>query len=130
MNHLPTSGTGKRAPDASRAGRGRCQLGREYELTIGGQRIKTEGQISSVNPRALRSGGWHSSEGRRRARRAGMQAALHAFESWSMAPTAERSPCFSMRPKIIRARKFEFCACSPSRWARIGQSDADVGRNY
>jgi len=47
MNHLPTSNTGKRAPDASSVGRGRQPMGREYDLTIGGQRIQDRSKKST-----------------------------------------------------------------------------------
>ena len=104
------------------------QLGREYDLTIGGQRIKTEGKISSVNPaRPAQVVGIHQKAGAEHAEQA-MQAALHAFESWSMAPTAERVSLLLNAAKIIRARKFEFCAWLTfevgKNWA---EADADVG---
>ena len=104
------------------------QLGREYDLTIGGRRIKTEGKIQSVNPaRPAQVVGIHQKAGAEHAEQA-MQAALHAFESWSMAPTAERVSLLLNAAKIIRARKFEFCAWLTfevgKNWA---EADADVG---
>ena len=44
MSPLPISRTPKRARDAGRAGTVAGQLGREYDLVIGGERIKTEGK--------------------------------------------------------------------------------------
>ena len=104
------------------------QLGREYDLTIGGKRIKTEGKIKSVNPaRPAQVVGIHQKAGAEHAEQA-MQAALHAFESWSMTPTAERVSLLLNAAKIIRARKFEFCAWLTfevgKNWA---EADADVG---
>ena len=104
------------------------QLGREYDLTIGGQRIKTEGKITSVNPaRPAQVVGIHQKAGAEHAEQA-MQSALHAFESWSMTPSAERVSLLLNAAKIIRARKFEFCAWLTfevgKNWA---EADADVG---
>ena len=47
------------------------QLGREYDLVIGGQRLKTEGQDSLAQSGAARAGCRRAPEGRRGARREG-----------------------------------------------------------
>src|ERR1035441_2490791 len=104
------------------------QLGREYDLTIGGQRIKTEAKIHSVNPaRPAQIVGVHQKADAEHAEQA-MQSALHAFESWSRTSTAERVSLLLNAAKIIRARKFEFCAWLTfevgKNWA---EADADVG---
>jgi 1-pyrroline-5-carboxylate dehydrogenase len=104
------------------------QLGREYDLTIGGQRIKTKEKIQSVNPaRPAQVVGIHQKAGAEHAEQA-MQAALHAFESWSMTPTEERVSLLLNAARIIRVRKFEFCAWLTfevgKNWA---EADADVG---
>ncbi len=46
----------------------RGQLGREYDLIIGGKRFKTAGQDQSINPRAALADGRHAPESRKRAR--------------------------------------------------------------
>jgi 1-pyrroline-5-carboxylate dehydrogenase len=104
------------------------QLGREYDLTIGGRRIKTEGKIQSVNPaRPAQVVGIHQKAGAEHAEQA-MQAALHAFESWSRTSTGERVSLLLNAARIIRTRKFEFCAWLTfevgKNWA---EGDADVG---
>lgn len=67
-----------------------AQLGREYDLIIGGQRVKTEGKIRSLNPaRPAQVVGVHQKAGAEHAEDA-MQAALRAFEHWSRAATEER----------------------------------------
>ena len=48
-----------------------AQLGREYDLIIGGHRLKNRGQNPLPQSRAPRAGRRHPSESRRRARRAG-----------------------------------------------------------
>ena len=104
------------------------QLGREYDLIIGGRRIKTEGKIRSVNPaRPAQIVGIHKKAGAEQAEQA-MAAALSAFESWSRTSAEERASLLLQAAKIIRNRHFEFCAWltyeTGKNWA---EADADVG---
>ena len=58
------------------------QLGREYDLVIGGERFKTEGKIKSLNPaRPAQVVGVHQKAGAEHAEQA-MAGALAAFEAW------------------------------------------------
>jgi 1-pyrroline-5-carboxylate dehydrogenase len=104
------------------------QLGREYDLIIGGQRLKTEGKIRSLNPaRPSQVVGVHQKAGAEHAELA-MKAALDAFESWSRSSTEERVSLLLSAARIIRQRTFEFCAWltfeTGKNWA---EADADVG---
>jgi 1-pyrroline-5-carboxylate dehydrogenase len=104
------------------------QLGREYDLIIGGQRIKTAGKIRSINPaRPAQVVGIHQKAGAEQVEPA-MQAALSAFESWSRTSPEERASLLLNAARIVRERKFEFCAWltyeTGKNW---GESDADVG---
>jgi 1-pyrroline-5-carboxylate dehydrogenase len=104
------------------------QLGREYDLIIGGQRLKTEDKIRSINPaRPARVVGVHQKAGAEHVERA-MTAALHAFESWSRTPVETRVSLLLNAAHIIRSRKFEFRAWLTyevgKNWA---EADADVG---
>jgi 1-pyrroline-5-carboxylate dehydrogenase len=104
------------------------QLGREYELVIGGKRISTEGKIHSVNPaRPAQVVGIHQKAGGEHAELA-MAAALSAFESWSRVSTEERVSLLLNAVRIIRSRHLEFCAWLTfevgKNWA---EADADVG---
>src|SRR5215470_10466408 len=68
----------------------RKELGREYDLVIGGKRIKTAEKIKSINP--AKPGevvGIHQKAGREHVEPA-MQAALAAFETWKYAPIEQR----------------------------------------
>ena len=47
----------------------RGQLGREYDLVIGGRRVKTTDKIKSLNPSQAVANRRHPPEGRQRARR-------------------------------------------------------------
>jgi 1-pyrroline-5-carboxylate dehydrogenase len=104
------------------------QLGQEYDLIVGGHRLKTEGKIHSMNPaRPAQVVGIHQKAGAEHAEPA-MQAALKAFESWSRISTGERASVLLAAAEIIRKRKFEFCAWLTyevgKNWA---EADADVG---
>src|SRR5207248_8702297 len=60
----------------------RAQLGREYDLVIGGKRIRTTRNIKSLNPaKPSEVVGIHQKAERQQAEPA-MQAALAAFETW------------------------------------------------
>jgi 1-pyrroline-5-carboxylate dehydrogenase len=104
------------------------ELGREYSLIVGGQRVKTEGKIRSLNPaRPAQIVGVHQKAGADHAEPA-MAAALHAFEFWSRASTDKRASLLLNAAAIIRERKFEFMAWLTyevgKNWA---EADADVG---
>jgi 1-pyrroline-5-carboxylate dehydrogenase len=103
------------------------QLGREYDLIIGGHRIRTDGKIRSLNPaRPAQVVGVHQKAGAEHAEDA-MQAALRAFESWSRVATGVRVSLLLGAAQIIRDRKFEFMAWLTyevgKNWA---EADADV----
>ena len=105
-----------------------AQLGREYDLVIGGRHLKTEGKIRSFNPaKPAQVVGVHQKAGAEHAEEA-MAAALKAFESWSRTSTDERVSLLLGAAEIIRSRHFEFCAWLTyevgKNWA---EADADVG---
>ncbi len=105
-----------------------AQLGREYDLIVGGRRIRTEGKIRSLNPaRPAQVVGIHQKADAEHAEEA-MQAALSAFQFWSRTATEERVSLLLNAARILRARSFEFCAWLTyevgKNWA---EADADVG---
>jgi 1-pyrroline-5-carboxylate dehydrogenase len=104
------------------------QLGHEFDLIIGGHRLRTDSKITSLNPaRPAQVVGVHQKAGAEHAEKA-MQAALEAFEIWSRTPIETRVSLLIKAAEIIRERKFEFCA-----WLtyEVGknwiEADADVG---
>ena len=104
------------------------QLGREYDLVIGGQRLKTKDKIHSLNPaHPAQVVGIHQKADAGHAEKA-MTAALQAFESWSRTPVESRVSLLLGAAQIIRRRKFEFYAWLTyevgKNWA---EADADVG---
>ncbi len=106
----------------------RGDLGREYDLVIGGKRVKTSAKIVSKNPaRPAEVVGVHASATAEHVALA-MAAAQTAFTSWSRRPMAERAQLLFRVAGMLRERKFEFCAWLTlevgKNWA---ESDADVG---
>ncbi|MBV9574694.1 MAG: L-glutamate gamma-semialdehyde dehydrogenase [Acidobacteriales bacterium] len=86
------------------------QLGREYDLIIGGKRIKTRDKINSVNPaRPSQVVGIHQKAGPEHVEPA-MQAALAAFKTWSQTSVEERAGILFRVGDLLRERKWEFCA--------------------
>ena len=88
----------------------RGQLGREYDLIIGGKRVKTAEKIKSLNPaKPSQSVGIHQKAGKDQVEPA-MNAALKAFESWSRTSIEERASLVFRVGDLLRERKFEFMA--------------------
>jgi 1-pyrroline-5-carboxylate dehydrogenase len=104
------------------------QLGQEYDLVIGGRRIRTEAKIESLNPaNPSQVVGVHQKAGAEHAEVA-MQAALEAFASWRIAPVQERVSLLLRTSELLRQRKFEFCAWLTYEVGKNwGEADADVG---
>ncbi len=105
----------------------RGQLGREYDLIIGGHRVKTAEKIRSLNPaRPSEIVGVHQKAGKEHVEPA-MQAALQAFESWSRTPLEERVGLLFRAAELLRERKFELMAWLvyevSKNWA---EADADI----
>ncbi len=105
----------------------RGQLGREYDLIIGGKRIKTPDKIKSLNPaKPSQVVGIHQKAGSEHVEPA-MQAALKAFESWRQTSFEERATLLFRVADVLRERKFEFCAWLvfevSKNWA---EADADI----
>ena len=88
----------------------RGQLGREYDLIIGGKRVKTQDKIKSINPaKPSQVVGIHQKAGKEHVEPA-MQAALSAFAHWSRTSVEERASLLFRVGDLLRERKFEFCA--------------------
>jgi 1-pyrroline-5-carboxylate dehydrogenase len=104
------------------------KLGREYDMVIGGKRLKTAGKILSMNPaRPAQVIGVHQRAGAEHVEPA-MQAAQAAFATWSRTSVEDRAGLLFRAAALIRERSFEFCAWLTlevgKNWA---EADADVG---
>src|SRR5437016_12902969 len=88
----------------------RAQLGREYDLVIGGKRVKTTDKIKSINPaKPSQVVGLHQKAGKDHVEPA-MKAALRAFDSWSRTSVEERASLVFRVGDLMRERTFELCA--------------------
>jgi 1-pyrroline-5-carboxylate dehydrogenase len=88
----------------------RGQLGREYDLIIGGKRVRTADKIKSINPaKPSQIVGIHQKAGKEHVEPA-MQAALKAFESWSRTSVEERASLLFRVGDLLRERRYEFLA--------------------
>ncbi|MFZ0285357.1 MAG: L-glutamate gamma-semialdehyde dehydrogenase [Terriglobales bacterium] len=105
----------------------RGQLGREYDLIIGGKRIQTADKIKSLNPaKPSQVVGIHQKAGKDHVEPA-MQAALKAFSQWKNTSIEERASLLFRVADMLRERKFEFGAWMvfevSKNWA---EADADI----
>jgi 1-pyrroline-5-carboxylate dehydrogenase len=105
----------------------RGQLGHEYDLILGGKRVKTTEKIKSLNPaKPSEIVGVHQKAGREQVEPA-MNAALKAFESWRNTSTEERTSLLFRVGDLLRQRKMEFMAWLvfevSKNWA---EADADI----
>ena len=105
----------------------RGQLGREYDLIIGGKRVKTTDKIKSLNPsKPSQIVGIHQKAGKEHVEPA-MNAALKAFETWSRTSVEERASLLFRVGDLMRQRKMEYMAWLvfevSKNWA---EADADI----
>jgi 1-pyrroline-5-carboxylate dehydrogenase len=88
----------------------RGELGREYDLIIGGKRIRTSDKIRSINPaKPSEIVGIHQKAGKEHVEPA-VNAALKAFSTWSHTSFEERASLLFRVSDTIRERKLEFMA--------------------
>jgi len=83
------------------------QLGREYDLIIGGEPIKSNKTFKSINPsRKSEVVGIFQSATQEQAVQA-IEAASRAFEKWKRVPARERAEVLFQTADLLRTRRFE-----------------------
>ncbi|MEO0022330.1 MAG: L-glutamate gamma-semialdehyde dehydrogenase [candidate division WOR-3 bacterium] len=87
----------------------KAQSDREFELIIGGKRVKTREKFQSFNPSDRSPVGTFQQATIKEAE-AALSAAWRAFESWRFVPAIERASIFLRAARIMRQRRFEFDA--------------------
>jgi 1-pyrroline-5-carboxylate dehydrogenase len=104
------------------------ELGREYDMVIGGKRLQTSEKIVSTNPaNPSQVVGTHQSADASHAE-AAVQAAVKAFETWSRTPLTDRVQLLLSVSKLIQQRHFELCAWLTLEVGKnFAEADADVG---
>lgn len=106
----------------------KARLGHEYDLVIGGHRIKTKAKIVSINPaRPAEVVGVHQRADETHVE-AAMKAAQTAFATWSRTSAQERAGLLFRAATLVRERKFELCAWLTYEVGKnFAEADADVG---
>src|SRR5258705_4262001 len=86
------------------------ELGQEYSLVIGGERIKTGSTLESINPanRTQVVGKFHKAT-KELANRA-VETAAEAFKTWRNTPADERAQLLFRVAELMRTRKHELSA--------------------
>jgi 1-pyrroline-5-carboxylate dehydrogenase len=88
----------------------RGELGREYDLLIAGERVRTGDLLKSLNPSdPSQIVGLHHKATAEIARQA-VETAYARFEDWARTPAEERVSMLLRAGEILRQRKFEFNA--------------------
>ncbi|MFO7248536.1 MAG: L-glutamate gamma-semialdehyde dehydrogenase, partial [Bacillota bacterium] len=104
-----------------------AELGREYDLIIGGERIKTDRKVQSINPSNIDQVVGVVSQADTALAEKAVQAALKAFETWKRVPAEARARYLFKAAAILRRRKHEFSAWmvyeAGKSWA---EADADT----
>ena len=105
----------------------RSRFGREYELLVGGARLKTEQKLESRNPsHPSEIVGIHQSATAAIASMA-VESAFAFFPEWSRTPAQERAAMLLGAAKILRSRKMEFDAWLVHEAGKTRvEADADV----
>ncbi|MGH9355918.1 MAG: L-glutamate gamma-semialdehyde dehydrogenase [Terriglobia bacterium] len=103
------------------------ELGREYDLVIGGERVKTPEKFTSLNPgRKDQAVGSFSKASPELAERA-LHAAEGAFHSWSRTPVEQRVALALDTARLLRKRKYYYAAWLVYEVGKTwGEADADV----
>ena len=88
----------------------KSELGREYPLVIGGERLFTDDKLSSINPaRKTEVIGIHQHATKEHANQA-VEVAAKAFETWRWTPAVERAELLFKAAALMRERKHYYSA--------------------
>src|SRR5579859_2462070 len=108
----------------------RKELGHEYNLVIGGQRIKTEEKFNSYNPAQKDEVVGIFSKGTAELAERAILTADETFKTWGRSPAEARVELLLAAAKILRDRKFYYAAWMVfevgKSWA---EADADVAES-
>ncbi|RAL24372.1 L-glutamate gamma-semialdehyde dehydrogenase [Thermoflavimicrobium daqui] len=88
----------------------RAELGKEYDIIIGGEHIKTQQKVKSINPSNLDEVIGIVNEADIDLTEKAMQVAAKTFETWKKVAPAARARVLFKAAAIMRRRKHEFSA--------------------
>jgi len=108
----------------------RRECGRAYPLVIGGRRIETEKKIRSLNPANPSEVIGVTSSASKEQAAAAIEAAHHAFESWSRLGLRERAAYIFKAAELLRRRRFEYDALLVLEVGKSwGEADGDISES-
>jgi 1-pyrroline-5-carboxylate dehydrogenase len=88
----------------------KSQLGREYPLVIGGERITTEAKLDSINPANRTEVVGRFQKATKELANQAVESAFKAFQSWKKTSAEDRADLLFRVAAIIRERKHELSA--------------------
>ena len=86
------------------------ELGREYPLVIGGERITTDAKLETINPANCRQVVGRFQKATKELANKAVDSAAAAFQSWKNTSAAERADLLFRVAAILRERKHELSA--------------------
>ncbi|MBO8171718.1 MAG: L-glutamate gamma-semialdehyde dehydrogenase [Bacillaceae bacterium] len=86
------------------------QLGREYELNIGGEKIYTQKKITSLNPSRTSEVIGYAARADQKLAELAIQTAAEKFEEWKAVPPDHRARYLYKAAAILRRKRHEFSA--------------------
>ncbi len=105
----------------------KAELGKEYPLIIGGEKVFTDNKAKSVNPANKNEVVGIVSQTNQALAEKAMQAALERFKTWQYVDPAARADYLFRAAALLRRRKFDFAAWQVyevgKNWA---EADGDV----
>jgi 1-pyrroline-5-carboxylate dehydrogenase len=105
----------------------RQQLGQDYPLVIGEERLTTGAWLASRNPSNPEEIVGRTAMGKAEHIEQAMRAAWEAYASWSRLPMAHRARTLVKLAAIMRRRKFDLCAWMTLEASKnYAESEADV----
>jgi 1-pyrroline-5-carboxylate dehydrogenase len=88
----------------------RAELGKEFPLTIGGEKITTADKLTSYNPAKPSDVVGVFSKANAELANKAIEIAAQTFEMWKNVPVKKRADYLFKAAKLMRKRKFEFSA--------------------
>lgn len=88
----------------------KSELGREYPLVIGGERIKTDAKLDSINPANRTQVVGRFQKATKELANQAVESAYEAFQTWKTTTATERADLLFRVAAILRKRKHEFSA--------------------
>ena len=103
------------------------ELGQDYGLTIGGQKVATGNFLESFNPSQTDMVVGRSAKAEAKHIEQAMDAAWRAYAEWSQLPMAHRARCLVKLAAVMRRRKLELAAWMTFEAAKAyAEAEADV----